>query len=552
MTGTRASDVFVRCLEAEGVRHVFGIPGEETLELNHSLAHSSIEFIPVRHEQGGAFMAAMCGRLTGRAGVCLGTLGPGALNLVTAVADAYLDRAPLVALTGQRALEWMHKESHQYVDLIEVMRPITKWNARVAQPEIIPEVVRKAFRVAESEKPGSTHLELPEDVMAQPLDAAPLPRRLPPLLEPAPRELQRAAELICGAGNPVVLAGNGLLRANAAPALREFARASGVPVAETFMGKGAMDYADPRALGTVGLQERDYELAGFADADVVIAVGYDLVEHAPEHWNPSRDKTIVVIDSVAAEIDAYFTPAVELLGDLHHVLLNLAEACSQLRSPCPKPSPSRLRDVVLGRLEAAREDDAFPVHPPRALWELRQALEPSDVLVSDVGLHKLWIARMFPACEPKTVIIANGLAGMGFALPSAIACKLVHPQRRVVAVCGDGGVLMNIQELETATRLRTAFVTVVWEDGGFGSIAWKQRQRFDGEHFGTDFGNPDFVRLAESFGMPGWRCASAEDFGRRLRYALSLDMPSLIVLPIDYSIDVAMSDELGEETVIRT
>ena len=552
MTGTRASDVFVRCLEAEGVRHVFGIPGEETLDLNHSLAHSSIEFIPVRHEQGGAFMAAMCGRLTGRAGVCLGTLGPGALNLVTAVADAYLDRAPLVALTGQRALEWMHKESHQYVDLIEVMRPITKWNARVARPEIIPEVVRKAFRVAESEKPGSTHLELPEDVMAQPLDAAPLPRRSPPLLEPSPRELLRAAELVCGASNPVVLAGNGVLRAGAAPELREFARASGVPVAETFMGKGALDYADPQALGTVGLQERDYELAGFADADVVIAVGYDLVEHAPEHWNPSRDKTIVVVDSVAAEIDAYFTPAVELLGDLRHVLLRLAEECRDVRKPHPGPSPSRLRDVVLGRLEAARDDDAFPVHPPRALWELRQALEPSDVLVSDVGLHKLWIARMFPAREPSTVIIANGLAGMGFALPSAIACKLVHPQRRVVAVCGDGGVLMNIQELETATRLRTAFVTVVWEDGGYGSIAWKQRQRFDGEHFGTDFGNPDFVRLAESFGMPAWRCASAQDFGPRLRHALSLDMPSLIVLPIDYSIDVAISDELGEETVIRT
>ena len=285
----------------------------------------------------------------------------------------------------------------------------------------------------------------------------------------------------------------------------------------------------------------------------MIAVGYDLVEHAPEHWNPRRDKTIVVIDSVAAEIDAYFTPAVELLGDIYHVLVRLAEECRSVRAPRPSPEPSpRLRDVVLGRLEAARDDDAFPVRPPRALWELRQALDPSDMLVSDVGLHKLWIARMFPAHEPNTVMIANGLAGMGFALPSAIACKLVHPQRRVVAVCGDGGVLMNFQELETATRLGTAFVTVVWEDGGFGSIAWKQRQRFGGEHFGTDFGNPDFVRLAESFGMPAWRCASAEDFGRCLRHTLGLDVPSLIVLPIDYCIDIAISDELGEETVIRT
>ncbi|CAN5241486.1 acetolactate synthase large subunit [soil metagenome] len=552
MTGSRASDVFVRCLEAEGVRHVFGIPGEETLDLNHSLEHSSIEFVPVRHEQAGAFMAGMHGRLTGRAGVCLGTLGPGALNLVTGVADAFLDRVPLVALTGQRPLEWMHKQSHQYVDLIEVMAPITKWNARVAQPQIIPEVVRKAFRVAETEKPGATHLELPEDVMAQPLDASPLPRRSPPLPEPAALELSRAAKLICEASSPVVLAGNGVLRARATPALRAFARATGIAVAETFMGKGALDHADSHALGTVGLQERDYDLAGVTEADVVIAVGYDLVENAPEHWNPRGDKTIVVIDSVPAEIDAHFTPAVELLGDLDHVLRRLAEECRDARGPRSQPSLSRLRAVVDGCLAAGRDDDAFPVAPPRALWELREALAPTDMLISDVGLHKLWIARMLGAHEPNTVLIANGLAAMGFALPSAIAAKLVHPERRVVALCGDGGALMNIQELETATRLGTAFVTVICEDGGFGSIAWKQRQRFDGEHFGTDFSNPDFVRLAESFGTPAWRCDAAGDFGPRLRHALRLDVPSLIVLPIDYSVDVTISDELGEDTVIRT
>jgi acetolactate synthase-1/2/3 large subunit len=552
MTARRASDVFVECLESEGVRRVFGIPGEETLDLNHSLHESTIEFIPVRHEQGGAYMADMCGRLTGRAGVCLGTLGPGALNLVTAVADAYLDRAPLVALTGQRALEWMHKESHQFVDLAEVLRPITKWNARIADPDVIPEVVRKAFKVAEGDKPGATHLELPEDVMAQQLDAAPLPRRRLAHPEPGARELMRAAEIICRAERPVVLAGNGVLRARAAPALREFTRATAIPTAETFMGKGALDYEDPRALGTVGLHDRDYELAGFEDADLVIAVGYDLVEHAPEHWNARRDKRIVVVDTVPAEIDAYYTPEVELVGDVYHVLMRLAEECRDGRvDPHPPPVSSRLREVVLGSLEAARDDDGFPMRPPRVLWELRQALGPTDMLVSDVGLHKLWIARMFPAHEPNTVLIANGLAGMGFALPAAIAAKLVYPERRVVAVSGDGGFLMNAQELETAVRLRTAVVNVIWEDRRFGSIAWKQRQRF-GEHFGTDFRNPDFVKLAESFGLPAWRCGSAGDFGEHLRHALSLDVPSLIVLPIDYSVDVAISDELGEETVIRT
>jgi acetolactate synthase I/II/III large subunit len=542
----RASDVFVECLEAEGVRYVFGIPGEETLDLNESLAKSSVAFVPVRHEQGGAYMADMYGRLTGRAGVCLGTLGPGALNLVTAVADAYLDRAPLVALTGQADLERMHKESHQYIDLVRILEPITKWNARVNSPEIIPEVVRKAFKVAESEKPGATHLELPEDVLGMDVEGLqPLPRRRPVKPEPSARELLKAADLIRNAINPVALCGNGVIRAGAAPALREFSRATGIAVAETFMGKGALDYDDPRALGTVGLQSRDYALAGFEDADVVIAIGYDLVEHAPKHWNPRRDKKIVVVDSEPAEIDAFFTPEVELVGDIYHVITRLAEEC---RDVPHSGGSQRLREIVLGRLEAARDDDGFPVQPPRALWEIRQALGPHDMLISDVGLHKLWIGRMFPAHEPNTVLIANGLAGMGFALPCAIAAKLVHPDRRVVTVNGDGGFMMNVQELETASRLKTPIVNVIWENRQYGSIVWKQDKKF-GEHFGVDFTNPDFVKLAESFGLPAWRCESADDFGARLRHALTLDVPSLIVLPIDYSLDVAISEELGTETV---
>jgi acetolactate synthase-1/2/3 large subunit len=541
----RASDVFVECLEAEGVKYVFGIPGEETLDLSSSIAHSSVTFVPVRHEQGGAYMADMYGRLTGRAGVCLGTLGPGAMNLVTAIGDAYLDRAPLVALTGQADLERMHKESHQYIDLVELFRPITKWNTRVSSPEIIPEVVRKAFKVAESEKPGATHLELPEDVMAQSLSAAPLPRRRLVKPEPSARELLKAADAIRNAINPVVLAGNGVVRAGAAPALREFCRATGIAVAETFMGKGLLDYQDPRSLGTVGLQSRDYALAGFDDADVVIACGYDLVEHAPKHWNPRRDKKIIVVDSEAAEIDEFFTAEVELVGDIYHVLTRLAEEC---RDVPHSGGSQRLREVILGRFEAARDDDHFPMQPPRVLWEIRQALGREDILISDVGLHKLWIARMFPAHEPNTVLIANGLAGMGFAVPCAVAAKLVHPERKVVTVNGDGGFLMNCQELETAKRLGTAFVNVIWENGQFGSIVWKQEKRF-GAHFGTDFTNPDFVKLADSFGMPAWRCEATDDFARHLRHALSLKEPSLIVVPIDYSIDVAISEELGTETV---
>jgi acetolactate synthase I/II/III large subunit len=542
----KASDVFVECLEAEGVQYVFGIPGEETLDLNESLADSAVQFVPVRHEQGGAYMADAYGRLTGRAGVCLGTLGPGATNLVTAVADAFLDRAPLVALTGQSDLERMHKESHQYIDLIAILRPVVKWNARVSSPEIIPEVVRKAFKVAESEKPGSTHLELPEDVMARPLDASPLPRRAPVQPEPGTRELQRATDIIMAAENPIILAGNGAIRTHASRALRAFVQTSGIPVAETFMAKGLIDYEDPHALGTVGLQSRDYAMAGFEDADVVIAVGYDLVEHAPEHWNPDADKQIVVIDTVAAEIDEFFIPAVELIGDIAHVVARLAAGCSRKRSQ--PPESDRLRQLVMGALDDARTDAHFPMRPPRVLTDIRDALGRSDLLVSDVGLHKLWIGRIFPAHEPGTVLIANGLAGMGFALPTAIAAKLVNPGRKVVTVSGDGGFLMNCQELETAVRLRTPIVNVIWENGQFGSIVWKQDKKF-GRHFGVDFGPTDFVKLAEAFGAPAWRCASADEFSQRFRHALTLDLPSVIVVPIDYSVDVAISRELGAETV---
>jgi acetolactate synthase-1/2/3 large subunit len=357
--------------------------------------------------------------------------------------------------------------------------------------------------------------------------------------------MQRAVETITSARNPIVLAGNGVVRRGGAGALRAFAEYTGIPVAETFMAKGLLDYEDPFAVGTVGLQDRDYAMAGFQDADVVIAVGYDLVEHSPKHWNPGGDKTIVVIDTVAAEVDAFFVPEVELIGDIAHVLTRLAAGCvGRMGSEVS----GRLRDLVLGALRDARDDDQFPMRPPRVLSEIRDVLGPEDILVSDVGLHKLWIGRMFPAHEPGTVLIANGLAGMGFAVPTAIAAKLVKPDRRVVSVSGDGGFLMNCQELETSVRLGTAVVNIVWENGQFGSIVWKQDKKF-GRHFGVDFGNPDFVALAESFGMPAWRLESADDLGRRLREALALDVPSLIVVPIDYSLDVAMSEALGSETV---
>ena len=544
-----AADLFVECLEAEGCEYVFGIPGEETLDLNRALADSSIEFVPVRHEQGGAYMADMYGRLTHRAGVCLGTLGPGATNLVTAIADAWLDRSPLVALTGQGDLERTHKESHQYIDVVSMLKPITKWNTRLNSAAMIPEAVRKGFKVAQAQKPGPTHIELPEDVMeSDPGDARPLlhrqERRRP---EPSQGELDEAAELIREADRPLILAGNGVSRGDAAPALRAFAHATGMGVAATFMGKGVLDDDDPHWRGTVGMQARDYDLAGFSDADLVITVGYDLVEHAPVNWNPKGDKRIVSIDTVAAEVDQHFVTDCDLVGDVDLILRRLTGLVGT--GEPATTTPSKLEDLVQGAFAAGAQDDAFPMRPPRVLWEIRQALGREDILVSDVGMHKLWIARMFPAHEPDTVFIANGLAGMGIALPTAIAAKLVHRDRKVVTVNGDGGFLMNCQELETAKRLKTAVVNVIWENRQFGSIVWKQDNKF-GRHFGVDFTNPDFVKLADAFGLPGFRCESVEDFRAHLDKALSLDEPSIVVVPIDYSQDIALQEQLGKETVV--
>lgn len=418
MSDLNAAGLLVACLEAEGVEYVFGIPGEETLDLNEALERSSsIRFIPVRHEQAGAYMAGVYGRLTGRPGVCLATLGPGATNLVTAIADAYLDRAPLVALTGQGGLARMHKESHQHIDVVGMMGPITKWNAQVSDPVIIPEAVRKAFKVAGTPKRGPTHLELPEDVMAAAVAGAPLRhvRQEPPA--PTPSEVWRAAQLLRDARHPVALAGNGAARLGASQALRAFTRATGIRVAETFMGKGLIDTDDPAGLGAVGLQAGDYNLAGFEDADVVLTVGYDLVEHAPRNWNPGGDKRIVCIDSAPAETDQYYLPEVELVGDLAGSLDALAEACGRLAH---QGGSDRLCGLVAGLLSHGASDDSFPMRPARILADLRAELGPADVLVSDVGLHKLWIGRVFPAHEPNTVLIANGLAGMGFAVPAAV------------------------------------------------------------------------------------------------------------------------------------
>ncbi len=539
-----AAQLFVRCLENEGVEYVFGIPGEETLDLNEALDHSgSIQFLPVRHEQGAAFMADAYGRITGRAGVCLGTLGPGATNLVTGLADAYLDRAPVVALTGQTGLSEMHKESHQYIDIVRMMKPVTKWNARIHDPAIIPEAVRKAFALAEREKPGATHLELPDDVMEAEVRGAPVPRRPSPLVEPVAAELHRAAELLQSCERPVVLAGNGVVRQGAAPALRRFCEQTGLNVITTFMGKGVTDADDPHTLFTAGLRAQDYPKGFMGKADLVVCVGYDLVEWAPAYWNPRRDRRIICIDTVAAEIDEHYVPDVELTGGIGTILTHLGNLVSA-KPPARLAAPP-YRELLRLALEQG-SDDGFPVKPQRVLRDLREVMGPDDVLISDVGAHKLWVSRLWPAHQPNTVLISNGAAAMGFAVPAAIAAKLVLPrERHVVTISGDGGFLMNVQELETAKRLGLAIVNLVWTDSAFGVIELHQMRKF-GRLAGTKFTNPDLVALAESFGLPGLRVGSADELEPTLRRAFELDTSCVIEIPIDYRENARFSERIGD------
>ena len=558
--GRTAADLLVDCLEAEGVEFVFSVPGEETMDILDALSRSkSIRHITTRHEQGAAFMADVHGRLTGRAAVAMGTLGPGATNLITGIADAYLDRAPMVAITGQASSDKLHKEAHQVVDIVEMFRPVTKWNTRLEHVSALPEIVRKAFRVATLSKPGPTHIEIPENVAGTGLgpDEAGL-RPLKPgkayFPEPTDEAIAHAARLIAASERPIVLAGNGVLRRNASGELRAFAKGLHVPVAATFMGKGAVDDRSHLSLMAVGLQARDHVLTGFDRADLVIAVGYDLVEYAPARWNPDGKKRIVHIDTQPAEVDVAYQPEVELVGDINGALERLLAALLPLgiggRTATERHEAKEilvnadLRTELLADLDVCVSDQGFPIKPQRAIYELRRALAPQDIVVSDVGAHKVWVARLYQAYEPNTVIISNGFASMGIGLPGAIAAKLVHPDRKVVALTGDGGFLMNSQELETAKRIGANIVVVIWRDDGYGLIDWKQRNEF-GRPFAVQFGNPDFVAYAQAFGIAGFRPESADDLYPTLMRALETDGPAVVEVPIDYRENLRLTEHLG-------
>ena len=546
----KASDLFVKCLEEEGVEYIFGVPGEENADFMMSLDRSAtIRFVLTRHEQGAAFMAEVYGRLTGNPAGCLGTLGPGATNLITGVADSNMDRSPMLVLTGQGSTHRLHKESHQVMDVVSMFEPVTKWADTIRTPDAIPEMVRKAIRLARTEKPGAVHLELPEDIAKLDTDATPIsPRRFRRSV-PDDKIVDRAFELVTGAKRPIILAGNGCIRRRASKQLRIFCEKTGIGVISTFMAKGCVDMDADYCLYTVGLGTRDRTNLAIDEADLVLVLGFDMVEYRPRLWNPDADKRIVHADFLPAEIDAHYHPEVELVGDLAHMLWMLNERIDA------RPGLSLELEGQRGHRQAmwadiceyADDDTEGSIRPQKALWDARQVLGRRDILLSDVGAHKMWVARHYHCHEPNTCLIPNGFCSMGFALPGAIGASLVFPDLRVLAVCGDAGFLMNVQEMETAVRLGRDIVVLVWEDNEYGLIAWKQANEF-GRHTDLSFGNPDWMQLAKAFGWHGHHCTRSLELASTLETALRESGPSLVVIPIDYRENALLTKKLGEIT----
>lgn len=551
----KASDLFVKCLEEEGVERIFGVPGEENADVMISLIESKIEFVLCRHEQAAAFMADAYGRLTGKAGVCLATLGPGATNLLTGIADANMDRAPVVAIIGQGSTKRLHKESHQNMDSIAMCVPISKWAQSILDPGNITEVVRKAFKIAEFEKPGVCVIELPEDIAKQEIDDTPMPPAK--VRRPAAdhKAIAAAVELIAEAKRPIILAGNGAVRKRAATQLQRLAHKLGVGVVNTFMGKGAVPMNDDHCLFTMGLGSGDYNNLAFDDADVVISCGYDLVEYAPAAWNRHNkdDKKIIHMDFWPAEVDRDYLPAVEIVSDLADALWQLNQEINEkFAGKLPLfdiNDRKELRDTMSNDFEAEKDDVGFPVKPQKILHDVRKFMGPEDILLSDVGAHKMWISRYYQCLEANTCLISNGFCTMGFAMPGSIGAKIAYPNRKVLSISGDAGFMMNVQDLETAVRKKLNIVAMVWLDGEYGLIKWKQQNGFNGKHSDLAFNNPDFAKLAESFGMWGRELTAADQITDALEEAFKQEGPALIAVPVDYAENMKLTERLGNVQV---
>ena len=539
------AELLVKCLENEGVKVVFGIPGEENLAVMNALARSSIRFITVRHEQGAAFMADVYGRLTGHAGVCLATLGPGATNLITGVADANSDGAPLVAITGQVSTDKIHLTAHQFLDLTKMFEPVTKRTKLVMRPDSIAEITRLAFKYAEGEgKPGATHIDLPVDISLEdvPEDEAPLHRAGPNPESASLEHIEVAAGMIFRSQSPVILVGSDAVREDASEALTEMAETLHIPVVNTMMAKGMIPYTSPYSLWTVGIPQKDYANRVLENADLLICVGYDIVEYAPQRINPTRKTLILHINTTPAHINKYYQTTCEVVGDISDSLHRITLRTHRTQEPTVALA---IREQLVAEHESYAADASFPMKPQRVLIDVRKAMRPGDILLSDVGAHKMWIARHYNCYKPKTCLISNGFATMGFSLPGALAAKLVSPDKRVLVITGDGGFMMNSQELETAVREHLPFVVLVFVDGGYGLIKWKGMDKF-GETHDCDFTNPDWVAYAEAMHCKGYRITAADDLLSTLEDAFRQDVPALIECPIDYAENGKLTQHLKE------
>ena len=538
------AELIVECLENEGVTHVFGIPGEENIRLMEALSKSSIRYVLTRHEQGASFMAETYGRLTGKAGVCSATLGPGAINLLLGTADATTNSTPLIALSAQVGMGRSFKESHQGVDLVPMFAPVTKWSALMATPGAAPEMIRKAFKLAQTERPGAVYLAVPEDVEEAdaPAVLAPLRVNVPRPDDPSAEQVSRAAQILREARNPVVLAGHGAARAGASEALIRFAQALNIPVATTFHGKGVFPDDHPLALGTVGFMRHDYVNFGFDRADVIVAVGYELQEFNPVRINPAGTTKIIHVHRFPAEVDAHYDVAVGLTADISNSLDALAAAVWRKG---PAAGGERIRELLSSELARGQADERFPLHPARIVAETRAALGREDIVLVDTGALKMWMARLYPTYAPNTCLISNGLSTMAWTVPGAIGAKIARPGSKVLVATGDGSFLMNSQEIETALRLRLPMVILVWVDDAYGLISWKMDMEI-GHNVDTRFGNPDFVAYAESFGARGYRITSAGELLPTLRAALADDTVSVIACPVDYTANAELIRTLGD------
>ena len=537
---TKASDLFVAALEAEGVEHIFGLPGEENLDLLESLRTSSIELLLTRHEQAAGFMAATYGRLTGRAGVCLATLGPGATNLVTAAAYAQLGAMPMLMVTGQKPIKSSKQGHFQIVDVVDTMRPLTKYTRQIVSAGSIPALVREAFRRAQMERPGAVHLELPEDIASDPTDAHLLPASYARRPVAEAKAIALAARTIAEARHPLLMIGAGANRKTTAKSLRAFLDKLGIPFFTTQMGKGVVDEDSALWLGNAALSDHDFVHRAIDAADCIINIGHDVIEKPPFFMHEDA-REVIHVHYDGAAVDAVYFPQIEVVGDIANAVWQLGEALE------PQPHWDfgfflRARDALSAHIVQHAGEDRFPLTGPRLVADVRRAMGDRDIVCLDNGLYKLWFARNYRCRLPNTLLLDNALATMGAGLPSAIAACIVHPDRRVLAVCGDGGFMMSSQELETAVRLGVDLTVLVLNDDAFGMVKWKQGH--DGfPNYGMDVSNPDFARYAESYGARGHRPGSTAELLPMLREALERPGVDVIEVPIDYGDDDRILNE---------